>query len=266
MTSAQDYFPRLAEFPHAELFAGTRHVWEVLPRLQGYVREKALDPGAPEADAEDLRGLRVEDGMISSEGLFTAKRRFRIGRAELLIEAGARMEPGVVIFGPAVLCEKADFRPGAYLRGGCLIGPGAVVGHATEVKNSVFLNRAVAGHFAYVGDSLLGMGSNLGAGTKLANLQLRTEEEKRSRSGRNILIRVGRETVDTGLRKFGAVVGDDVEIGCNTVTSPGTLLGPGCWVVPNTTVPKGVHPPAHLILTPSRRPVAKPRRRPSVSP
>ena len=141
-------------------------------------------------------------------------------------------------------------RHGAYLRGGCLIGPGAVVGHATEVKNSAFLNGAHAGHFAYVGDSILGAEANLGAGVKLANLELRTEEEKKTSVVKNIVLRAEGEWIDTGLSKLGAVIGDDVEIGCNAVTSPGALLGPGSWVAPNVTVSKGVYPERTLIRAP----------------
>ncbi len=260
-TASQDYFRRLEEFPHAGLFRGLLRVWEALSRLEDYARAAVEEAGLPEGAGADLDGLRVEDGLVASEGIFLARRRFRVSRAGILVEAGARLEPGVVVKGPSVLCAGAELRHGAYLRGSCLIGPEAIVGHATEVKNSVFLNGAEAGHFAYVGDSLLGTGANLGAGTKLANLQFRTEEEKRTRQVRTIRIRAEGEAIDTGLRKFGAVVGDDAEIGCNAVTSPGTLLGPGCWVAPNTTVPKGIYPPAHLIRAPASRPEATPRGR-----
>lgn len=261
VTSAESYFRRLDGFPDRALFDGLVHVWEAVGRLEGYLRETLAAARAPEAGPEDLRGLRVEEGMVASEGLFVARRTVRLARMGLLVEEGVRIEPGVVVKGPSKLCAGAELRHGAYLRGSCLVGPGAVVGHATEVKNSAFLNKAEAGHFAYVGDSLLGDHCNLGAGTKLANLQLRSAEEKATRSVKTIAIRCGAERLDTGLRKLGAVVGDDVEIGCNTVTSPGALIGPGCWVTPNTTVPKGVYPPEHLIRAAGERPEAQPLRR-----
>lgn len=262
VTAAKAYFLRLEEFPHRELFEGLAHVWEAIRDLEAFTRKLVEEPGLPEGTEADLKGLRVEDGLIACEGLFLSRRRFRVARAGVRFEPGVRIEPGVVVKGPSVLCAEAELRHGAYLRGSCLIGPKAIVGHATEVKNSLFLNHAEAGHFAYVGDSLLGAHANLGAGTKLANLQLRTEEEKHgSAKPRSIRIRVEGETFDTRLRKFGAVVGDDAEIGCNAVTSPGTLLGPGCWVTPNANVPKGIYPPAHLIRSEASRVEVAPRSR-----
>ena len=246
-TAPSTYFRRLGEFPHDSLFEGVDHVWEAVDLL-GDFTQKLLD----EADAPlgEVSALRVEEGLAVSEGLLVSRARLKIAAVGLLMEAGARVEPGVVIKGPTILCAGAEVRHGAYLRGGCLIGPGAVVGHATEVKNSAFLNGAHAGHFAYVGDSILGTDSNLGAGAKLANLELRTEEEKRSGAVKNIVLRVEGERFDTGLTKWGAIVGDDVEIGCNVVTSPGVMLGTGSWVAPNATVAKGVHPARTLIRAP----------------
>ena len=262
VTAVKTYFLRLEEFPHPELFFGLTHVWEAIRNLEAFTQRLVDEPALPEGTEDDLMGLRVEDGLIASAGLVLSKRRFRIARAGVRIEPDVRIEPGVVAKGPSVLCAGAELRHGAYLRGSCLIGPDAIVGHATEVKNSLFLNHAEAGHFAYVGDSLLGVGSNLGAGTKLANLQFRTEEEKHGKGKlHSIRIRVEGQVFDTGLRKFGAVVGDDAEIGCNVVTSPGTLLGPGCWVTPNANVPKGIYLPAHLIRSEASRVEATPRPR-----
>ena len=258
MITPNDYFPRMDEFPHRKLFEGVERVWDAIGALEAYVRGAIENSGAEEG--ADLAGLRVEEGLFSCEGLFLSRSDAWIPRAGVLIEAGVRIEPGALVKGPSILCAGAELRHGAYLRGSCLIGPDAIVGHATEVKNSVFLNHAEAGHFAYVGDSLLGADSNLGAGTKLANLEFRTEEDKAG-GARSISIRIGGEAVDTGLRKFGAVVGEHAEVGCNVVTSPGTLLGPGCWVVPNTTVPKGAYPPSHLIRVEDARAVAVPRKR-----
>ena len=246
-TATQTYFRRLGEFPHSALFEGAAHAWEAVGLLDDFTR-KLVD----EADAllAEAPALRVEEGLVVSEGLLALEENLKIASVGLLIEAGVRIEPGVVIKGPTVLCAGAEVRHGAYLRGGCLIGPDAVVGHATEVKNSVFLNGAQAGHFAYVGDSILGADANLGAGAKLANLELRTEEEKKTGAVKNIVLRAEGERIDTGLTKFGAVVGDDAEIGCNVVTSPGVLLGPGSWVAPNATVSKGVYPERTLIRGP----------------
>ncbi|MDA1001195.1 MAG: hypothetical protein O2807_11870 [bacterium] len=262
MIAPQDYFRRVSAFPHAGLFEGLGAVWEAIGRLEGYLREAIAAAQAPEASAAELKGLRVEAGMLVSEGLFTAQKAVRIPGADVLIEAGVRIEPGALVKGPTILCGGAELRHGAYLRGSCLIGPRAVVGHATEVKNSVFLEHAEAGHFAYVGDSLLGEEANLGAGVKLANLEFRTgEEKKKTAPARNISLQVDDKMVDTGLRKFGAVVGDFAEVGCNAVTSPGTLLGPGCWVLPNLNVPKGIYPGGHLLRAAGDGVLSTPRKR-----
>lgn len=246
-TTPETYFRRLGEFPHAGLFDGAAHAWEAVGLLEGFVRNLVDEA---EASLGEAAALRVEEGLVVSEGLLITGENLKIASVGLLIEAGARVEPGAVIKGPTVLCGGAEVRHGAYLRGGCLIGPDAVVGHATEVKNSAFLNGAHAGHFAYVGDSILGADANLGAGVKLANLELRTEEEKKTGVVKNIVLRAEGEWIDTGLTKFGAVIGDDVEIGCNAVASPGALLGPGSWIAPNVTVSKGVYPERTLIRAP----------------
>ncbi len=106
------------------------------------------------------------------------------------------------------------------------------------MKNSVMIGRVTAGHFAYIGDSILGWDVNLGAGTKLANLNI---------TGTKINLRIDKKLFKTGLRKFGAILGDRVETGCNSVTSPGTLLGKRSIVVPNATVPPGYHPAKTII-------------------
>ena len=141
------------------------------------------------------------------------------------IAKGAKIEPTAYIQGPCYIGPDAEVRHGAYIRGQVYVGRGAVVGHATEVKGSVFFDEAKAGHFAYVGDSILGRDVNLGAGTKLANLPLTRRE-----------IRVFHPTtgkvIGTGLSKFGAIVGDHAQTGCNAVLSPGTLLMPRSSVHP----------------------------------
>jgi NDP-sugar pyrophosphorylase family protein len=106
------------------------------------------------------------------------------------------------------------------------------------MKNAVMLDGAKAGHFAYLGDSVLGREVNLGAGTKLANLKM---------VNRPYTIKAGEETHRVTRRKFGAIIGDRTETGCNTVTNPGTILGPRCLVAPCQAVPPGYHPPRSVI-------------------
>ena len=141
---------------------------------------------------------------------------------------GTRIGPGVHIEGPSYIA--GEVRHGAYVRSHSWICRDAVVGHATEIKHSLLLPGAKAPHFNYVGDSILGTGVNLGAGCKLSNLR---------NDGRHI--RIHNLSMDTGLRKFGAILGEGVQIGCNAVCNPGTVLGINCNVWPNVTV-SGAHP------------------------
>ncbi len=158
--------------------------------------------------------------------------------AEIEIGRGVLVEPGALIKGPSIIGDQSEVRQGAYIRGNCFVGQACVVGHTTEVKGSIMLDGAKAGHFAYLGDSILGREVNLGAGTKLANLKLR---------GNSIRLRLGQEVIDTGLRKLGAILGDRVQSGCNSVTNPGTLLGPDSLILPNTTAGPGYFPARSLI-------------------
>ncbi len=163
-------------------------------------------------------------------------RAYLIGK-QIYIAPGARVEAGAYIAGPAYIGAGSVVRHGAYIRGKALVGKNCVVGHDTEVKNAIFLNGAKAGHFAYVGDSILGNKVNLGAGTKLANFKLR---------GTEIRLRVNGQIIPTGLRKFGAILGDEVSLGCNTVCNPGALVGPRSGAHALSLV-SGYHPAKSLI-------------------
>jgi NDP-sugar pyrophosphorylase family protein len=147
------------------------------------------------------------------------------------IDKTANIEPGVYIIGPAYIGPNASIRQGAYVRQYSWICSDAVVGHCSETKHSILLSGAKAPHFNYVGDSILGGGVNLGAGVKLSNLR---------NDGENVNLRVGEEKIDSDLRKFGALLGEGCQLGCNAVTNPGVILGVGSFVHPNTTV-TGIH-------------------------
>ncbi|MDP6856756.1 MAG: hypothetical protein QGH13_04415 [Candidatus Thalassarchaeaceae archaeon] len=158
----------------------------------------------------------------------------------ILVHESATIGKNVEIEGPAYIGPGAEIRHGAYIRPFSWICSGAVVGHASEVKHSILLPGSKAPHFNYVGDSILGEGVNLGAGCKLSNLR---------NDGRTILLRegnTGEKMEDSGLRKFGAILGENVQIGCNAVTNPGVILGIGCNVWPNVTV-SGIHPENSVI-------------------
>jgi NDP-sugar pyrophosphorylase family protein len=144
----------------------------------------------------------------------------------IFIAKGAIVEPGAYICGPCYIEEGGIIRHGAYVRGSVYIGKNAVVGHTTECKGSIFLPHAKAAHFNYVGDSILGHDCNLGAGTKLANLKI---------NHGIIYLRIDNKKVNTELKKFGAILGNRSQTGCNSVTNPGTIMLPESTLLPNQT-------------------------------
>ena len=149
----------------------------------------------------------------------------------VIVEASAQIEVGAHLIGPCYVGPRAEIRHGAYVRSYSWICAEAVVGHASETKHAVLLPGAKAPHFNYVGDSVLGKGVNLGAGTKISNLR---------NDGGEVQLRIGEERIGSGLRKFGALLGEGCQLGCNSVTNPGVILGCNSVVWPNITV-TGVH-------------------------
>ncbi|MDA8616027.1 hypothetical protein N9L27_04295 [Candidatus Poseidoniales archaeon] len=145
----------------------------------------------------------------------------------VVVHANAIVEPSVHFIGPCLVESGATIRHGAYVRPHAWICSGSVVGHSTEIKHSILLPGAKAPHFNYVGDSILGCGVNLGAGTKLSNLR---------NDGGEVHLRFEGQRLGSGLRKFGAILGEHCQLGCNSVANPGTVLGPNSVVWPNTTV------------------------------
>lgn len=154
------------------------------------------------------------------------------------IAPGCSVEPGAVIVGPVVIGRGVSIRTGAYVRQNVILGDGALVGAHSEVKGSVLLPGAKAPHQAYVGDSILGRDVNLGAGTICSNVK---------NIGREVTFRAGGEVVKTGLRKFGAILGDGAKTGCNTVLNPGVLMGPGSVTYPNASLRGGYYPAGTLV-------------------
>ncbi len=154
------------------------------------------------------------------------------------IAAGCSIEPGAVIIGPAIIGEGVTIRTGAYIRQFVILGDQSLVGAHSEVKGSILLPTAKAPHQNYVGDSLLGRQVNLGAGTILSNVK---------NVGREVTFHHEGSVVHTGLRKFGAILGDNCKTGCNTVLNPGVLFGPGCVTYPNATLRGGYYPAGTLV-------------------
>ena len=154
------------------------------------------------------------------------------------IGKGARIAPGAILEGPICIGEDVEIRPGAYLRGGVWIGDGCTVGANTEVKHSIFLDGAKAPHLNYVGDSILGAKVNLGAGTILSNFR---------HDGAEVTIGSGDGRLRTGRRKLGAVLGDRVNTGCNSVLHPGVIVGCDTDIYPGVQLRSGVYPSRVII-------------------
>jgi UDP-N-acetylglucosamine diphosphorylase / glucose-1-phosphate thymidylyltransferase / UDP-N-acetylgalactosamine diphosphorylase / glucosamine-1-phosphate N-acetyltransferase / galactosamine-1-phosphate N-acetyltransferase len=202
MFKTEDFLD-LRDFEHSALFDGTEYVWDALKQLEAYVCDH----------------VRAE---VRCEVPATT-----VIQGDVFIGEGALIEPGGFIMGPTIIGKRCHIRQGAYIRGNVIVGDGAIVGHCTEVKRSILLPEAGAPHFNYVGDSILGRNCNLGAGSILSNFKLTGEE---------ITIEVEGRTWRTGLQKFGGVVGDGTQVGCNAVLNPGTLLGPHSLVYPGVSL------------------------------
>ena len=191
---------------------------ELFPGLAGYNGE-----GVPVWDEH-----ATPWSILSGEGDLVAQIE-RIGASDdIFIHPSATIGECVMIEGPCYIGEDVEVRHSAFLRKGSWICQGAVVGHSSEVKNSILLPGSKAPHFNYVGDSILGFDVNLGAGTKLSNIR---------NDRREVLITLGDgKRVETGLVKFGAIIGDGSQLGCNVVTNPGTIMQPLSMVSPNETI------------------------------
>jgi UDP-N-acetylglucosamine diphosphorylase / glucose-1-phosphate thymidylyltransferase / UDP-N-acetylgalactosamine diphosphorylase / glucosamine-1-phosphate N-acetyltransferase / galactosamine-1-phosphate N-acetyltransferase len=189
----------LNQTDHASLFHGVTNAWEVLPKLGAYLEENLVSANFGETIGEPVIGEDVY-----------------IGRDTVI-------EPGAYIKGPAWIGDGCRIRHGAYIRENVIIGAGSVVGNSCEIKNSILFNGCQVPHFNYVGDSILGAKAHLAAGVIVSNLKL---------AGDEITLRVGDEVIATGLRKFGALIGDHVDVGCNAVINPGSIIGRHSLIYP----------------------------------
>ena len=193
---------------HAKLFENQRFIWDALKQIASYLQFR-LKPA--------VLGQLMGKPFISST---------------VFIGSGTIVEQGAVIKGPAWIGEKCHIRSGCYVRENVIVGNGVVMGNSCEFKNCILCDEAQVPHFNYVGDSILGFKAHLGAGVILSNVKLDHSE---------IVIATNEGTIPTGLTKFGAIVGDRTEIGCNAVINPGSILGRECLVYPNTSF-RGVLP------------------------
>lgn len=173
----------------AELFEGCSYPWEVLPKIADFIRR--LGPTLP-ADEYEQRG------------------------PEIWVAKSATVAPTASLTGPLIVGRQAEIRHCAFIRGSAIIGEQAVVGNSTELKNVVLFNKVQVPHYNYVGDSVLGYKSHMGAGAITSNVKSDRSKVKVNLSG---------EAIETGLKKFGAILGDNAEIGCNSVLNPGSIVG-----------------------------------------
>ena len=197
----------------------------------------ALDPARPWAllDAALEAALAA---LPSSTIEIALDPRVHLAGDRIAIGKGTRIGPGAVLEGPLRIGRDCEIRAGAYLRGGCWLGDGCVVGASVEVKRAIFLDRAKAPHLTYVGDSVLGRDVNLGAGTVLSNFR---------HDGAEIAIPTGGDKVATGRRKLGALLGDGVAVGCNSVLNPGTIVGARTQVYTGVQLRSGAYPADAII-------------------
>jgi len=189
----------------ASLFEGCTYPWEALPKIADFIR--AFGPTLP-ADEYENRG------------------------PEIWIARSAHIAPTASLAGPLIIGRNAEIRHCAYIRGSAIIGDDTVVGNSTELKNVVLFNKVQVPHYNYVGDSILGYKAHMGAGSITSNVK----SDKT-----NIVLRFSGEAFETGLRKFGAVLGDEVEVGCNSVLNPGSIIGRETNIYPLSMV-RGVVP------------------------
>lgn len=182
------------------IFDGARYPWEVLSKIGDFIM--TLGSTLPEERYEK-----------KGENVWIAR--------------SARVYPSACINGPAIIDEEAEIRHCAFIRGNAIVGRGAVVGNSTELKNVILFNKVQVPHYNYVGDSILGYKVHMGAGSITSNV-------KSDKS--LVVVRAGGESVETGLKKFGAMLGDNVEVGCNSVLNPGTVIGRHANVYPTSMV------------------------------
>lgn len=164
---------------------------------------------------------RIEDFCRGHNGIHSQMPEGVFVSGQVYIGSGCIIEPGAYIQGPCIIGDGSEVRHGAYIRGNVVVGRGCVIGHASEIKNSIFFDGAKAPHFNYIGDSILGNNTNMGAGSITANVRF---DQKPIR-----LVYEG-NSFDTGRNKFGLVLGDGAQVGCNVVTNPGTVLKKGVHI------------------------------------
>ena len=203
----------LKETIAADLFTEAEYPWEVLPRIHDFILEL---------------GKRLPEEIYEKRG------------EDIWVAKSAKVAPTACLNGPLIIDEDAEIRHCAFVRGSAIVGKGSVVGNSTELKNDIIFNSVQVPHYNYVGDSILGYKSHMGAGSITSNVK----SDKTL-----VVVKDGDEKIETGLKKFGAMLGDYVEVGCNSVLNPGTVIGRHTNVYPLSSV-RGVIPANSIFKKP----------------
>ena len=183
-----------------DLFEGLTYPWEALPKIKDFILK--LGETLPEEEYE------------------------KVGE-DVWIARSATVVPSAYIHGPAIIGKNAEVRHCAFIRGNAIVGEGTVVGNSTELKNVVLFNKVQVPHYNYVGDSILGYKAHMGAGSITSNVK----SDKKL-----VVVKTPEENMETGLKKFGAMLGDEVEVGCGTVLNPGSVVGSHTNIYPLSSV------------------------------
>ena len=192
-----------------ELLESVEYPWEALPKIEEFI-------------------LKIGEKLD--------KEKYEQKGENIWIAKSAKIAPTAYINGPAIIGENAEVRHCAFIRGKEIVGEGAVVGNSTELKNVILFNKVQVPHYNYVGDSILGYKSHMGAGSITSNVK----SDKKL-----VIVKNGKETIETGLKKFGAMLGDNVEVGCGSVLNPGTVIGSNTNIYPLSSV-RGVIPKSSI--------------------
>ena len=183
-----------------EVFTGCEYPWEVLPKIKDFI----INLG---------ESLNKEDYDKIGENIWVAK--------------NAKIAPTAYINGPAIIGKNAEIRHCAFIRGNAIVGENAVVGNSTELKNVILFSNVQVPHYNYVGDSILGYKSHMGAGSITSNVK----SDKKL-----VVVKNGDKKIETGLKKFGAMIGDNVEVGCGSILNPGSVIGKNSNIYPLSSV------------------------------
>ncbi|MCR5397936.1 MAG: UDP-N-acetylglucosamine pyrophosphorylase [Lachnospiraceae bacterium] len=202
----------------ADIFDGITYPWEALPKIKEFIMElgATLDPDRFDRHGDDI-----------------------------WIAKSAKVFQSAYIGGPCIIDEEAEIRHCAFIRGSAIVGKGCVVGNSVELKNVILFDKVQVPHYNYVGDSVLGYRSHMGAGSITSNVK----SDKTL-----VVVKSKDEQIETGLKKFGAMLGDGVEVGCNSVLNPGTVIGKNASIYPTSSV-RGVIPAGYIYK--SRTEIAK---------